>query len=65
MRLKALDSGTHRNKIAKLHFLKAEDTVARNRHESSSKPLEGKIEALSPLPTAGQEKSPSYHSNGK
>jgi hypothetical protein len=51
VRLRALDSGTHRDKIAKLHFLKAEDAVARNRHESGSKLLERKTEVLSPLPT--------------
>jgi hypothetical protein len=37
---------------------------AANRQERGSKLLEGKTEALSPLPKAGQEKSPSDHSDG-
>jgi hypothetical protein len=64
VRLRAQDPGTHRDKTAKLHFLKAEDAFTRNRPERGSKHLEGKTEALSPLPTAGQEKSPSDHSDG-
>jgi len=64
VRLRVQDPGTQRDKTAKIHFLKAEDAFARNRHERGSKPLEEKTEALSPLPKAGQEKSPSDHSDG-
>jgi len=64
VRLRVQDAGT-RDKITKLHVLKAEDAVDGNRHERGSKPLEGKTEALSPLSSAGQEKSPSYHSDVK
>ena len=65
VRLRAQDPGTRTEKIAKLHFSKAEEAVARNRHERGNKPLEGKTEALSLLPKAGQEQSPSDHSDGK
>jgi hypothetical protein len=34
-----------------------QEAVARNRRERCSKPLEGKSESVSPLPTAGKEKS--------